>query len=211
MESAGSPTGTSEKDVWSQHLDTLRGHCESNWHHIIIMFPSVQTKKDNESLSGIFILCVFWESIFLMVLNQALFLCCRAPFLHLFLSFFLKTDFQSIWHDLSKEQRNLLFPNFQKVENQVTLTKSSLLFIFQIAERGRPCRKSTDLCDFPEFCNGSSEFCVPDTKAADLEPCNNKTAYCYGGICQDLDRQCMNIFGKCMRCTLFFGFGGMLL
>ncbi|XP_027251195.1 A disintegrin and metallopeptidase domain 3 isoform X2 [Cricetulus griseus] len=66
----------------------------------------------------------------------------------------------------------------------------------KIAERGRPCRKSTDLCDFPEFCNGSSEFCVPDTKAADLEPCNNKTAYCYGGICQDLDRQCMNIFGK---------------
>ncbi|XP_027251194.1 A disintegrin and metallopeptidase domain 3-like [Cricetulus griseus] len=66
----------------------------------------------------------------------------------------------------------------------------------KIAERGRPCRKSTDLCDFPEFCNGSSEFCVPDTKSADLELCNNKTAYCYGGICQDLDRQCMDIFGK---------------
>ncbi|XP_051037999.1 A disintegrin and metallopeptidase domain 3 [Phodopus roborovskii] len=66
----------------------------------------------------------------------------------------------------------------------------------KIAERGRPCRRSKDLCDFPEFCNGLSEYCVPDTKAADLEPCNNRTAYCYGGICRDLDRQCMDLFGK---------------
>ncbi|XP_040587895.1 A disintegrin and metallopeptidase domain 3-like [Mesocricetus auratus] len=66
----------------------------------------------------------------------------------------------------------------------------------KIAERGRPCRTSKDLCDFPEFCNGSSEYCVPDTKTADLEPCNNKTAFCFGGICRDLDRQCMDLFGK---------------
>ncbi|GAB1293055.1 A disintegrin and metallopeptidase domain 3 [Apodemus speciosus] len=59
----------------------------------------------------------------------------------------------------------------------------------KIAERGRLCRKSKDLCDFPEFCNGVSEYCVPDVKAADLEPCNNDTAYCYGGVCRDPDRQ----------------------
>nr|XP_048312350.1 A disintegrin and metallopeptidase domain 3-like isoform X2 [Myodes glareolus] len=66
----------------------------------------------------------------------------------------------------------------------------------KIAERGRPCRKSKDLCDFPEFCNGNSEICGPDTMAADLEPCNNRTAFCFGGICRDLDRQCMDLFGK---------------
>ncbi|XP_052608803.1 A disintegrin and metallopeptidase domain 3-like [Peromyscus californicus insignis] len=69
----------------------------------------------------------------------------------------------------------------------------------KVAERGHLCRKSTDLCDFPEFCNGQSEHCVPDVKAADLEPCNNYTAYCFGGICRDLDRQCMDLFGKHAR------------
>uniref|UniRef100_A0ABK0L8C2 ADAM metallopeptidase domain 3A n=1 Tax=Rattus norvegicus TaxID=10116 RepID=A0ABK0L8C2_RAT len=66
----------------------------------------------------------------------------------------------------------------------------------KIAERGRLCRKSTDQCDFPEFCNGTSEFCVADIKAADLEPCNNETAYCFKGVCQDRDRQCTDLFGK---------------
>ncbi|XP_021026414.1 A disintegrin and metallopeptidase domain 3 isoform X2 [Mus caroli] len=65
-----------------------------------------------------------------------------------------------------------------------------------IAERGRLCRKSRDQCDFPEFCNGESESCAPDTKAADLEPCNNETAYCFGGVCRDPDRQCTDLFGK---------------
>nr|CAA45534.1 Cyritestin [Mus musculus] len=65
-----------------------------------------------------------------------------------------------------------------------------------IAERGRLCRKSKDQCDFPEFCNGETEGCAPDTKAADLEPCNNETAYCFGGVCRDPDRQCTDLFGK---------------
>ncbi|XP_051025420.1 A disintegrin and metallopeptidase domain 3-like [Acomys russatus] len=66
----------------------------------------------------------------------------------------------------------------------------------KVAERGSMCRRSKDLCDFPEFCNGSSEYCVPDIIAADLEPCNNNTAYCFGGVCRDLDRQCSDLFGK---------------
>ncbi|XP_058905240.1 A disintegrin and metallopeptidase domain 3-like isoform X1 [Kogia breviceps] len=66
----------------------------------------------------------------------------------------------------------------------------------QIAERGHICRKSTDMCDFPEFCNGIAEFCVPDMKSADLELCNNKTAFCYQGVCQDTDKQCAELFGK---------------
>uniref|UniRef100_A0A8C6CTN0 Uncharacterized protein n=1 Tax=Moschus moschiferus TaxID=68415 RepID=A0A8C6CTN0_MOSMO len=66
----------------------------------------------------------------------------------------------------------------------------------QILERGRECRKSTDPCDFPEFCNGVSEFCAPDMRASDLQMCNNKSSYCYGGICQDRTKQCVSLFGK---------------
>ncbi|KAJ1066821.1 hypothetical protein K5549_019474, partial [Capra hircus] len=66
----------------------------------------------------------------------------------------------------------------------------------KIFERGRECRKSTDPCDFPEFCNGVSEFCAPDMRAADLQTCNNKSSYCFGGICQDRTKQCINLFGK---------------
>ncbi|KAM4837227.1 A disintegrin and metallopeptidase domain 3-like isoform 2-T2 [Thomomys bottae] len=66
----------------------------------------------------------------------------------------------------------------------------------QVSGRGKLCRKSRDLCDFPEYCNGSSEFCVPDVVSADLEPCNNKSAYCFHGICQDPDRQCIELFEK---------------
>ncbi|XP_003803236.1 A disintegrin and metallopeptidase domain 3-like [Otolemur garnettii] len=62
--------------------------------------------------------------------------------------------------------------------------------------RGQLCRQSRDVCDFAEYCNGTSEFCGPDFQAADLEPCNNRTAYCRLGVCQDLDRQCVELFGK---------------
>ncbi|XP_045853394.1 A disintegrin and metallopeptidase domain 3-like [Meles meles] len=73
----------------------------------------------------------------------------------------------------------------------------------QIAERGRLCRKMTDPCDFPEYCNGSSIFCVPDVKSADLEPCNNKTAYCFNGVCQDPDMQCEKLFGKFAKVSTY--------
>ncbi|XP_035126243.2 A disintegrin and metallopeptidase domain 3-like isoform X7 [Callithrix jacchus] len=65
-----------------------------------------------------------------------------------------------------------------------------------IHERGQICRNSIDMCDFPEYCNGTSEFCVPDVKAADLEYCNNKTSYCFEGVCRDRDKHCVKLFGK---------------
>uniref|UniRef100_A0A2I3HAX9 ADAM metallopeptidase domain 18 n=1 Tax=Nomascus leucogenys TaxID=61853 RepID=A0A2I3HAX9_NOMLE len=66
----------------------------------------------------------------------------------------------------------------------------------KIHARGHVCRKSVDMCDFPEYCNGTSEFCVPDVKAADLEYCSNKTSYCFKGVCRERDRQCSQLFGK---------------
>ena len=55
------------------------------------------------------------------------------------------------------------------------------------------------MCDFPEYCNGITEFCVPDVKSADLETCNNKTAFCFQGLCRDPDKQCAELFGKFAR------------
>ncbi|XP_058145836.1 A disintegrin and metallopeptidase domain 3-like isoform X1 [Dasypus novemcinctus] len=65
-----------------------------------------------------------------------------------------------------------------------------------ISERGKVCRKRRDLCDFTEYCNGITETCVPDTLSADLEPCRNNTAYCYGGRCRNTDAQCARLFGR---------------
>ncbi|XP_054556877.1 A disintegrin and metallopeptidase domain 3-like isoform X2 [Talpa occidentalis] len=65
-----------------------------------------------------------------------------------------------------------------------------------VAPKGRVCRKSTNPCDFTEYCNGQSEFCVADMKSLDLEPCGNESAYCYGGVCRDRDTQCVELFGK---------------
>ncbi|XP_057553457.1 A disintegrin and metallopeptidase domain 3-like [Hippopotamus amphibius kiboko] len=66
----------------------------------------------------------------------------------------------------------------------------------KVTERGHLCRRSVDPCDFPEYCTGESEFCVPDVKSADLEPCNNKSAYCFLGVCRDRTKQCIELFGK---------------
>ncbi|XP_039098521.1 A disintegrin and metallopeptidase domain 3-like isoform X3 [Hyaena hyaena] len=72
-----------------------------------------------------------------------------------------------------------------------------------IAERGRLCRKRKDPCDFPEYCNGTSSACVPDVVSADLQPCNNNTAYCYRGICRDPDVQCETLFGKFAKVSTY--------
>ena len=82
--------------------------------------------------------------------------------------------------------------------SSILLQSKYVFFLFsQILDRGTECRRSTDPCDFPEFCNGISEFCVPDMRAADLQTCNNKSSYCFRGICQDRTKQCVTLFGKC--------------
>ncbi|XP_054576291.1 disintegrin and metalloproteinase domain-containing protein 18-like isoform X2 [Eptesicus fuscus] len=87
---------------------------------------------------------------------------------------------------------NCTFIKFAECGNGPCCDKKTCLLL----PRGRLCRKSIDPCDFPEYCTGTSEFCVPDMKAIDLEPCNNKTAFCYKGICRDPARQCAELFGK---------------
>ncbi|XP_006164800.1 disintegrin and metalloproteinase domain-containing protein 18 isoform X2 [Tupaia chinensis] len=62
---------------------------------------------------------------------------------------------------------------------------------------GTPCRRSVDEeCDFTEYCNGTSNNCVPDTYALNGHLCKLGSAYCYNGQCQTTDNQCTRIFGK---------------
>ncbi|KAM9194454.1 A disintegrin and metallopeptidase domain 3-like [Dugong dugon] len=75
-----------------------------------------------------------------------------------------------------------------------------------LSERGEVCRESTDPCDFIEYCNGTSESCVPDVKGLDFEPCLNETAFCFKGLCRSMDRQCFYLFGKCNSHIIFLGF-----
>ncbi|XP_068938003.1 disintegrin and metalloproteinase domain-containing protein 1a-like, partial [Petaurus breviceps papuanus] len=61
-----------------------------------------------------------------------------------------------------------------------------------------PCRPSVDECDLPEYCNGSSLWCQPDSYKQDGTPCSGE-GYCYQGRCRSLQSQCVEVFGEGSR------------
>ncbi|XP_001371130.2 disintegrin and metalloproteinase domain-containing protein 1a-like [Monodelphis domestica] len=61
-----------------------------------------------------------------------------------------------------------------------------------------PCRPSVDECDLPEYCNGTSMWCQPDTYKQDGTPCRGP-GYCYQGRCRSVENQCVQIFGEGSR------------
>ncbi|XP_053135020.1 disintegrin and metalloproteinase domain-containing protein 9-like [Hemicordylus capensis] len=63
------------------------------------------------------------------------------------------------------------------------------------ATTGTVCRKSTNECDLPEYCNGTSLECPPDVAVQDGTPCRDD-GYCYAGTCSTPTLQCQKIFGK---------------
>ncbi|XP_058869745.1 disintegrin and metalloproteinase domain-containing protein 9-like isoform X1 [Acipenser ruthenus] len=65
----------------------------------------------------------------------------------------------------------------------------------QFMPGGTVCRGSSNECDLPEYCNGTSQLCQPDVFVQDGHPCKNSKAYCYNGVCQHYDGQCQAIFG----------------
>ncbi|XP_060632978.2 disintegrin and metalloproteinase domain-containing protein 20-like [Anolis sagrei] len=60
---------------------------------------------------------------------------------------------------------------------------------------GTLCRKKNSVCDLPEYCNGTSEWCPEDVYVQDGARCND-AAYCYHGNCITHNEQCKMIFGK---------------
>ncbi|XP_044541361.1 disintegrin and metalloproteinase domain-containing protein 1a-like [Gracilinanus agilis] len=63
-----------------------------------------------------------------------------------------------------------------------------------IQKANEVCRPSKHECDFPEYCNGTSIWCQPDVYKQDGTKC--KDGYCFEGHCQNLDKQCVEVFGK---------------
>ncbi|RMC11294.1 hypothetical protein DUI87_11413 [Hirundo rustica rustica] len=68
---------------------------------------------------------------------------------------------------------------------------------FKVA--GAECRAKQDVCDLPEYCNGSTAYCPDDVYIMNGYPCSNSKAYCYYGVCQSFDSQCQSIYGKGAR------------
>ncbi|NXN33215.1 ADA20 protein, partial [Nycticryphes semicollaris] len=65
----------------------------------------------------------------------------------------------------------------------------------QVLPAGVLCRASTDDCDLPEYCSGTSPLCPSDVYMQDGTPCKDG-AYCYQGKCSSHSKQCQRLFGK---------------
>ncbi|XP_077178739.1 disintegrin and metalloproteinase domain-containing protein 20-like [Paroedura picta] len=65
----------------------------------------------------------------------------------------------------------------------------------QYLPAGTVCRKSVGVCDLPEYCNGTSEWCPEDVHVQDGAPCEGGS-YCYHGNCSTHSKQCKMIFGS---------------
>ncbi|XP_054825919.1 disintegrin and metalloproteinase domain-containing protein 20-like [Eublepharis macularius] len=65
----------------------------------------------------------------------------------------------------------------------------------QYLPAGTICRGSNSVCDLPEYCNGTSEWCPEDVYVQDGAPCQGG-AYCLHGNCSTHNKQCKMIFGS---------------
>ncbi|XP_005373585.1 PREDICTED: disintegrin and metalloproteinase domain-containing protein 29 [Chinchilla lanigera] len=68
----------------------------------------------------------------------------------------------------------------------------------RFAPEGELCRKEANICDLPEWCNGTSHMCPDDVYVEDGIPCND-SSYCYGRECHNLNESCRQVFGHSAR------------
>ncbi|KAG8551140.1 hypothetical protein GDO81_003979, partial [Engystomops pustulosus] len=61
---------------------------------------------------------------------------------------------------------------------------------------GTPCRDAGNFCDLPEFCTGTSAHCPPNVYLHDGHPCYTLDGYCYSGMCQTHEQQCVTLWGQ---------------
>ncbi|XP_047458331.1 disintegrin and metalloproteinase domain-containing protein 12 isoform X2 [Mugil cephalus] len=60
---------------------------------------------------------------------------------------------------------------------------------------GTLCRESSNSCDLPEFCSGASPHCPANVYLHDGHACHSVEGYCYNGICQTHEQQCITLWG----------------
>lgn len=73
------------------------------------------------------------------------------------------------------------------------LTRLSCLL--QLKPAGTLCRESGNSCDLPEFCTGASPHCPANVYLHDGHACHSVEGYCYNGICQTHEQQCITLWG----------------
>ncbi|XP_034563027.1 disintegrin and metalloproteinase domain-containing protein 12-like isoform X2 [Notolabrus celidotus] len=66
----------------------------------------------------------------------------------------------------------------------------------QLKPAGTPCRESSNSCDLPEFCTGTSPSCPSNVYLHDGHACHSVDGYCYNGICQTHEQQCITLWGQ---------------
>ena len=60
---------------------------------------------------------------------------------------------------------------------------------------GESWRDPSNACDLPEFCTGASPHCPANVYLHDGHPCQGVDGYCYNGICQTHEQQCVTLWG----------------
>ncbi|XP_037127249.1 disintegrin and metalloproteinase domain-containing protein 12 isoform X1 [Syngnathus acus] len=65
----------------------------------------------------------------------------------------------------------------------------------QLKPPGTMCRDSGNSCDLPEFCTGAASHCPANVYLHDGHACHAVEGYCYNGICQTHEQQCITLWG----------------
>lgn len=83
----------------------------------------------------------------------------------------------------------------------------------QLKPAGTLCRESSNSCDLPEFCTGANPHCPANVYLHDGHACHSVEGYCYNGICQTHEQQCITLWGpgrsiagNTFNCVHFFPF-----
>ncbi|XP_061788037.1 disintegrin and metalloproteinase domain-containing protein 12-like [Nerophis lumbriciformis] len=66
----------------------------------------------------------------------------------------------------------------------------------QLKAAGTPCRQSSNSCDLPEFCTGDGPHCPSNVYLHDGHACQRVDGYCYNGVCQTHEQQCVTLWGQ---------------
>uniref|UniRef100_A0A8D2N1X6 ADAM metallopeptidase domain 12 n=1 Tax=Zonotrichia albicollis TaxID=44394 RepID=A0A8D2N1X6_ZONAL len=88
---------------------------------------------------------------------------------------------------------------FQRQGKDVEKIKQRLIEIANYVDKLKPagisCRESSNSCDLPEFCTGASAQCPANVYLHDGHACHGVDGYCYNGICQTHEQQCITLWG----------------
>lgn len=87
-------------------------------------------------------------------------------------------------------------PRLWKHNTTAWFPSCTLLYLcLQLKPAGTLCRESSNSCDLPEFCTGANPHCPANVYLHDGHACHNVDGYCYNGICQTHEQQCITLWG----------------